>query len=222
MTDPTPPVPPRGRIRVLLVGGEGSANEVPAELSRGGYDPDVTRAGSEDALETALAGLPFDVAICSDGLASFGPPLALRQIKRSRPELPVIVVSGMFGESIAGAAMKAGASDFIGEGYLSRLVPAVERELGASRIRRGWEEAAQTLRESEARSNAFMENSPAVAYLKDEDGRFVYVNRRWEEVFGMRLEEIRGKTDADVFSPEMAARIRANDEAVLASNLPTQ
>ena len=55
------------------------------------------------------------------------------------------------------------------------------------------------LRDSEERFNAFFENSPAAIYLKDQKGRFVLVNKEFEEVHGFDSKEIIGKTSFDIF-----------------------
>ena len=188
-----------------------------AELRAGGYDPTTAIVDSREALCDALKEEGWDVAICGDGIPDLDAPSALRLSKEKRPDLPFIVISSVFGESIAAAAMKAGADDFIARGYLARLVPAVERETRAAQMRRSWEQAAQNLRETEARSGAFMDNSPAVAFLKDEEGRLVYVNRTFERVFGVSFEQMQGKTATDWLPAENAAQVRAHDHAVLAS-----
>jgi PAS domain S-box-containing protein len=217
------PVPRERRlISVLLVGSERGALELVAELRKAGYEIDSLRVDNVQSLASALDLGKWDIALCEDGLPDLDGPTALRQIKRDRPELPVIVLSSVFGESIAGAAMKAGADDFIGHGHLSRLVPAVDRELRAVRLRRGWQQAARTLGEAQAQSAAFMDNSPAVAFLKDAEGRFVYVNRRFEQVFRMKSEDVLGKTDLEWLPADTAAKLRANDAAVLATGKPTQ
>ena len=40
--------------------------------------------------------------------------------------------------------------------------------------------------ESEERFMAFMNNTPAMAFIKDENGRYVYGNERWKSFFGGR------------------------------------
>jgi len=74
----------------------------------------------------------------------------------------------------------------------------------------------QVLRESEERFQAFMNNSPAVAFMKDEAGRFVYVNEPFERHFGIQLGNLLGKTDFDLFPTAVATSLRENDIAVLA------
>ena len=65
---------------------------------------------------------------------------------------------------------------------------------------------------------AFMDHSPAVAWMKDAAGRYEYVSRAFERRFGVRLAECAGKTDADLWPAEVARQFRANDEQALAEN----
>ncbi len=71
------------------------------------------------------------------------------------------------------------------------------------------------LRASQARFTAFIENAPALAYIKDEQGRMLYGNETLLRTFGLRREQWLGRTDAD-FWPEHTPAIRENDRLVLA------
>ena len=73
------------------------------------------------------------------------------------------------------------------------------------------------LRESEERFRAFMDNNPAIAWAKDEQGRIIYLNRAYEQRFGVRLEDWRGKTDFELWPPEIARTFRRNDLDVLSA-----
>lgn len=64
--------------------------------------------------------------------------------------------------------------------------------------------------------------TPAVVYLKDRDGRYRLVNSRFEELFRIKNEEIRGKSDDDIFPREVADQFRASDLQVLAEGRPRQ
>ena len=63
----------------------------------------------------------------------------------------------------------------------------------------------EVLRESEERFRAFMDNSPAIAFIKDRDGCYVYLNKLFENHFGLKLSDCAGKTDFDIWPPELAA-----------------
>src|SRR5262249_58390558 len=76
-------------------------------------------------------------------------------------------------------------------------------------------QAEEQLRASERRFVSFMNNSPAIAWAKDADGRHVYMNAAYEQQLGVRLEDCRGKTDSQLWPPEIARVFRDNDLAVL-------
>ena len=78
------------------------------------------------------------------------------------------------------------------------------------------------LRESEARFTAFMNNSQALAFMKDDSGRYVYVNESWEAVAGRPVDEIIGLTDFDLYPREVAEAYRAADDVVRESSEPLQ
>lgn len=75
--------------------------------------------------------------------------------------------------------------------------------------------AQESLRESETRLEAFFENSPNLVFLKDREGRYLHVNREFKRALRMTEEQIKGKTDDELFSPEEAAPFQTNDRKVL-------
>ncbi len=77
------------------------------------------------------------------------------------------------------------------------------------------EQDLRALAESEARLQAIMDNTTAVVYLKDADGRFLLVNRRFEELFHVNRLRVAGRSDYDLFPAESAAAFRANDRRVV-------
>lgn len=86
-------------------------------------------------------------------------------------------------------------------------------------MRRRNEEA---LRQSEERFRAFMDNSPAIAFIKDVAGRYLYANGTFLNIFGRSLDELKEKTDYDVWPEETAKQLRENDVAVLNANKTIQ
>ncbi|MCK9375693.1 MAG: PAS domain-containing protein [Syntrophobacterales bacterium] len=78
------------------------------------------------------------------------------------------------------------------------------------------QQAQEALRESEERFRAFMDNSPTIAWAKDEASRYVYLSKTYENRFGVRLADWRGKTDFELWPQEIAEKFRKNDQAVLA------
>ena len=73
------------------------------------------------------------------------------------------------------------------------------------------------LRENQRFLSGVIENSGALILAKDQQGRYTIVNRKWEQVSGLTREQALGKTDLELFPPEVAEQFRRNDQAVLAS-----
>jgi PAS domain S-box-containing protein len=65
---------------------------------------------------------------------------------------------------------------------------------------------------------AILQSTSAVVYVIDAAGRFGHVNRRFEEVFGLALEAVRGKTAFDLFPGDLAEAFEVNNRMVLAEN----
>ncbi|MEA3434876.1 MAG: PAS domain S-box protein, partial [Thermodesulfobacteriota bacterium] len=63
--------------------------------------------------------------------------------------------------------------------------------------------------------SSILKYTPAVVYIKDERGRYVLVNSRYEELFNVKNDEVRGKTDYEILPEEVADQFRTNDLKVL-------
>jgi PAS domain S-box-containing protein len=82
------------------------------------------------------------------------------------------------------------------------------------------EQAERAATRSQILFETFMDNSPGAAFMKDRDGKYVYVNRTAREQ--MKLPLLVGKTDFDIFPPEAASLFRANDLEVLSDGKPRE
>jgi PAS domain S-box-containing protein len=80
----------------------------------------------------------------------------------------------------------------------------------------------QALLDSEDRLQQVLDNSGAIVFAKDAGGRYLFINREFERVTGRSAGEILGRTDDAVFSPELAARFRRNDQRVLSEKRSIQ
>jgi len=133
-------------LRVLLVeDSEDDSTLLGLELRRGGYSPEVRRVETEEAMLSALVEGKWDIAIVDYSLPRFSALAALTLIRDSRLDLPVILVSGTVGEEAGAEAMQRGAADFVPKTNLSRLVPAVKRQLKYAADHRGWLQAERDL-----------------------------------------------------------------------------
>jgi formate hydrogenlyase transcriptional activator len=82
--------------------------------------------------------------------------------------------------------------------------------------------AEDALRISEQQLQSILDNSTTVIYLKDLESRYLRVNRRFEELYGIEKGRAKGKTDYDLFPKEMAEALRANDQKVLEAAAPLE
>jgi len=64
---------------------------------------------------------------------------------------------------------------------------------------------------------AVIHHVPALVYLKDLKGRFLLVNRGFEDLVGVPRPALIGRTDDKLFPPVDAERLRVNDRRVLES-----
>ena len=82
--------------------------------------------------------------------------------------------------------------------------------------------AHEQVQASEARLLAFADHSPAVMFLKDREGRYRLVNEQFLQRFGLRRDQVIGRTDLELFPRDQALRFAANDAEVLSRGVPLQ
>ena len=67
---------------------------------------------------------------------------------------------------------------------------------------------------------SFMENSPAMAFIKDTSGHYIFSNPAHCAWLGLQLEEVLGRSDPDLWPQDVADMLRENDRYVLAEGKP--
>jgi PAS domain S-box-containing protein len=120
-------------------------------------------------------------------------------------------------------AVRAGGEEFPIDATLSQ-VKVGGRKLSTVIIRDITErqEAERALRESQALFHDFMHHSPALAFIRDSDGRLVYVNAAYERFFGRSSTDLEGTTLLTVVPEATARELHALYEQVLTEDRPLQ
>lgn len=80
----------------------------------------------------------------------------------------------------------------------------------------------EALQDSEHRLRAILDNSPAVVYLKDVAGRFLLVNKRFEELLGVPRERAIGRSEMEILPADLAEMFSAHDRTVLETRAPLE
>jgi PAS domain S-box-containing protein len=98
--------------------------------------------------------------------------------------------------------MRSGAHDYIMKNSLSRLCPAIARELEEAEIRNKEKQAEEKLRHEEQRFRAFIEHSSDIIVIMNREGIITYVNPAEERVLGFKPEERIGAKGFELIHPD--------------------
>ncbi|MBE9531463.1 MAG: PAS domain-containing protein, partial [Proteobacteria bacterium] len=82
--------------------------------------------------------------------------------------------------------------------------------------------AEEKLKESEAKLQSILDNTATIIYVKDLEGNYLFVNKRFEAIFGLTMKGLKGKTDYDIFPSHIANNFRDNDLKVLEAKAPME
>lgn len=110
-------------------------------------------------------------------------------------------------------------------GRLGRAFDAMAAQVGETqqRLQEDIAERERVRRELEAadeRLQQILNNSTAMIYARDAEGRYLFVNREWERVFGRTSAEVVDHLDREVRGEAIASAYRANNQLVLERNEP--
>ena len=186
-------------LRVLLIeDSEDDAALLLRELRRGGYEPLWERVDSAEALAAAVARGDWDLITCDWVMPAFSALAALDLLRARACDLPVIIVSGEVGEEVAVSALKNGAHDYVSKHRLTRLLPAVERELRDHAEHRARRRAEASLRRAQERLQLFVEQASEVIFTLDREWRLSSVNAAATAVLGYAPSELIGRPALDL------------------------
>jgi PAS domain S-box-containing protein len=127
---------------------------------------DVTfeRVETAQAMREQLRDHPPDLVISDARMPALEAEEALEVLRSTGMDIPLILVSGQIGEEAAATLMRSGARDFVLKDDLSRLVPAVCRELDEAHDRRHRREIQAALNTMEERFRLVAEHLRDVVF----------------------------------------------------------
>jgi PAS domain S-box-containing protein len=178
-------------LRVLIVeDSEDDVLLVLRALKKGGYNPLYERAETVSAMKKALKEKQWDIILCDYKMPKFNAPSAIAVLKEANIDIPLLIVSGTIGEDVGIECMRLGAHDYIMKGNISRLCPAIARELEESEVRKKQRQAEEALRESEYKYKSLIENIPGIILTIDLEGTITFVSRKTNEILGYEDSEM--------------------------------
>jgi PAS domain S-box-containing protein len=190
-------------VRVLIVDDlRDDAELLVRTLAAGGFAVEWRQASDAEGFRAALDGTPWDVILCDYSMPRFSPERALEELAGRGLDIPLLVVSGAIDESTAVSLMRAGARDYVLKDNLTRLVPAVTRELRGALARHAARDAHHQLRRSEAFFRTVVEHASDVIAVTDMKGTILHIAPSIANVLGREAEPLIGTPFLDLIDVE--------------------
>jgi diguanylate cyclase (GGDEF)-like protein/PAS domain S-box-containing protein len=206
------------QIRVLIVEDVPTDAELALrELKKAGLSCKTIRVENKADYLRHLDDFVPDVILSDFSLPHFDGKSALVLARDKCPDVPFIFVSGTIGEETAIESLKSGATDYILKTNLARLGPAVQRALQDARDRGARWAAEYRVRELQERFELFMLYLPGIAFIKDSQGRYQFMNRAWEKFAGIKASVAIGRTEEELW-PELGRQHQQSERAVFEEN----
>lgn len=197
-------------LRILILEDESTDAELmERELRKAGIVFVSQRVDTKDAFIQALEEFLPDVVLADYKRRNSGGLTALKIVRRTHPEVPVIIVTGMLGEEPAIELLKAGAKGYVLKGNLAQLAPAVQRALSEEHGIRARKAAERAVREAEEKYRAlFTEARDGIVLIDCESGHIIDCNPEFERLSGRKLEQLQALRIWELRPPEKAEAAR--------------
>ena len=176
-------------LRILIVDDSPEDAALIARQLQQEFSPSYQRVETAEAMADALDKGGWNLVISDYVMPRFSGLSALQLLQQREVDIPFIMVSGQMGEDVAVEAMRAGAHDFLIKDNLSRLAPAIKRELNEAVVRRERSLAEDALTATEARFQSLVEQSLVGIFMLQNEV-FTYVNPKLGQIFGYRQDEL--------------------------------
>ncbi len=184
-------------LRLLVICSDSALSEHLAESWQGeGGHPAFVTATAAAQLRALLREQRWDAVLHCLNHATCTPAATLKTLRERELDTPLIIVADPADQRAAIKAVHAGAHDVVFFDRLSRLAPAVEREIREAGHRADHRAALEMLHDSEARFRALATNLPGMVFnLQRTTGgtfKFLYVSEGCLRLLGLKQHELRG------------------------------
>lgn len=213
-------------LRLLLVeDSPDDAELILLHLKNNDITVESTVVDNETAFRNALD-LEWDLILCDYNLPGFSPRKAMDILHEKQISIPLLLISGDLHPAKAARLMLHGARDYLSKGDLTRLVPAINRELNVARLH----SEKQKIEEHISHLTNFDEATslPNSNYLTStlnelitNEGQRVYVIAHINLNRLSMISDIHGTDISNAIVRETAGRIQGIDDNSLFARLGT-
>jgi PAS domain S-box-containing protein len=206
-----PGLSPSDSVRILLLEDSPTDAELCIRfLKRADLKVEIDVARDSQEFMESLNNKAYDVVLTDFRLPSWTGLDALRALRTSGRDTPVILVTGTLGDERAIECIKAGVSDYVLKQNLERLPPAIHRALEEYQLRQSRDRAQRELAESEKQYRLLFDANPNPMWVFDRlTLRFLTVNDAAVRHYGYSLDEFLSMTVRDIRPQEEVDRFLA-------------
>jgi PAS domain S-box-containing protein len=197
-------------LRVLLVEHEPTDVELCTKALRdAGYSLHIDVVTTPAEFSRQLETRTYDVVLSDSNIPGWSGMDVLHLLRRTRSEMPFLLVTGALGEETAVSCIQQGVSDYILKDRLARLPHAIDRVIGEQRLREERYRAGLALRQSESRYRELVENAIYGIYRETVQGGFLQVNPALVRMLGYdSAQELMNLSALDAYRyPQDRARL---------------
>jgi len=176
-------------IRVLCVEDDALDRElIRHALEKESEGFKMTEGCDRESFESLLDKGDFDVVLTDFNILGFQGLEVIRSVRKRRPEVPIIVVTGTGSEEVAVQSLREGAEDYVIKTprHIAQLPMTVRRVLQAKRTQ-------DELRERDANFRALVANTADGILVVGYEGKVLFANPAAEEMLGCTSGELVGR-----------------------------
>jgi PAS domain S-box-containing protein len=177
-------------------------------LQQDELDAELKRVAGRGDFEAALEQDTFDVILSDFRLPCFTGLEALAYVRKERPDIPFILLSGTIGEHAAIESLKAGATDYVLKHNPERLASAVRRAAQEAGERAKRRQAETELMRRKKYFRTLTENTLDILCILSREAQFLYASPSAERVLGYAPEALEGTDSLAHVHPDDLASVR--------------
>ena len=167
------------------------------------YDLDCLLAKDGQEALNILAEQPVDILLLDLIMPKVDGFQVMKEVKVTYPDTDIIITSGEATFKNATLAMRHGVKDFLHKPYIpSELIKVINNIVEKRALKHQLDEMSRCIHISEERYRFFVNNSPDIVYMLDNNGCFAFVNERVTELLGYTQEEFIGHHYSEFIHPE--------------------